>query len=148
MYTDPTSGLQYVGVVGGTSLAAPIFSGIWTLANEFAGTSLGQAAPYIAAAPSPLISDVFPLTGPNNVVGSITNPTGTTAYSPTELSQPLFTTTQFVSSLWDVGQGQYINLSFGTDSSLNVTQGWDNVTGYGTPNLGAALTLLGATAKQ
>ena len=148
VYTDASSGIQYVGVVGGTSLAAPIFSGIWTLANEFAGASLGQAAPYIAAAPSPLIADVLPFTGPDNVVGSITDPAGATAYSPTDLSQPLFTTTQYVSSLWNVGGGEYINLTFGTDTSLNVTQGWDNVTGYGTPNVGAALTALGVIAKQ
>ena len=149
VYTDPASGLQYVSVIGGTSLAAPIFSGIWTLVNEYAGHSLGQAAPYIAAlANTPLIKDVLPLTGPDNLTGSVTDPSGTTLYSATDLAQPLFTTTQFVSTLWDLGEGEYIGLTFGTDTSLNVTQGWDNVTGYGTPNIGAALTALGASAKS
>ncbi len=147
VYTDAKSGGKYVGVIGGTSLAAPIFSGIWTLVNEYYGTSLGQAAPYIAEAPSVFINDILPLVGPDNVTGSITDPTGTTKYSATALSQPLFNTTQFVSSLWDLGGGEYVNLTFGTDSSLNVTQGWDNVTGYGTPNVGAALTAIGASAK-
>jgi subtilase family serine protease len=148
VYTDPDSGGQYVGVIGGTSLAAPIFSGIWTLVNEYSGVSLGQAAPYIAAAPNFMINDVLPLVGPYNVTGTITDPMGTTAYSATDLSQPLFTTTQFVSTLWNIGGGEYLNLTFGTDTSLNVTQGWDNVTGYGTPNVGEALTVLGAGPKQ
>ena len=148
VYTDPDSGEQYVGVIGGTSLAAPIFSGIWTLVNEYFGTSLGQAAPYIAAAPGVFINDVMPIVGPDNVTGSITDPNGTTAYSATDLSQPLFTTTQYVSTLWNIGGGEYLNLTFGTDTSLNVTQGWDNVTGYGTPNVGAALTAIGAALKQ
>ncbi len=147
VYTDPYSGLQYVGVIGGTSLASPIFSGIWTLLDEYTGSPLGQAAPYIAEAPSSFIKDVLPLTGPDNVTGSITDPNGTMAYSATELSQPLFTTTQFVSALWNLGGGEYINLTFGTDTSLNVTEGWDDVTGFGTPTVGAFLTVIGAVAK-
>jgi subtilase family serine protease len=148
VYTDPSSGLQYVGVVGGTSLATPVFSGIWTLANEVAGVSLGQAAPWVAAAAgTPFLTDVVPVTGPANVTGSVTDPQGTTAYSADDLSQPLGTTTQFVSALWNLGDGEYVNITFGTDTSLNVAQGWDPVTGYGTPNLGAALTLLAPYLK-
>ena len=37
-----------------------------------------------------------------------------------------------------------IAIAFGLDSSLTVTKGWDNVTGYGTPN---GLTFLDAVAK-
>jgi subtilase family serine protease len=132
VYTDPYSGGQYVGVVGGTSLAAPIFSGIWSLVNEYIGSSLGQAAPYVAASPSPLITDVLPLPGPDNNTGSITDPTGTTAYSATDLSQPLLNSAPFISTLWNAGGGAYYNLTFGTDTTLTLTQGWDNVTGYGT----------------
>ena len=91
---------------------------------------------------------MYPLPAPDNVTGSITDASGTTTYSSTALSQPLFTTTEYVSSLWNVGEGEYLNLTFGTDTSLNVTQGWDDVTGYGTPNIGAALAALGAIAKQ
>jgi hypothetical protein len=35
-------------------------------------------------------------------------------------------------------------ISFGLDSSLTVTKGWDDVTGYGTPY---GLTFLNAVAK-
>ncbi len=140
VYTDAFSGNQYVGVVGGTSLSAPIFSGIWALVDQFAGYSLGQAAPYIAAAPGFIINDVLPITGPANVTGKITDPMGTTNYSADDLSQPLAGTTQFVSALYNLGEGAYYNLSFGTDTTLLVTQGWDNVTGYGTPNVGAAFS--------
>ena len=147
VYTDPVTGQQLVSVVGGTSLAAPIFSGIWTIIDEYSGGPLGQAAPYVAATVGSFIDDVLPLPGPANVTGSVTDPKGTTNYSATALSQPLFTTTEFVSSLWNAGDGYYYNLSFGTDSSLTVTQGWDNVTGYGTPNLGRALLEVGAKPK-
>ena len=115
--------------------------------NEYVGTSLGQAAPYVAAAPSALISDVLPLAGPDNTTGSITDPSGTTAYSAIELSQPLSSGAPFISTLTNAGGGAYYNITFGTDTSLTLTQGWDNVTGYGTPNIGAALTALGASAK-
>ncbi len=148
VYTDVATGGQYVGVIGGTSLAAPIFSGIWSLVNEYAGMPLGQAAPYIASAPGSIIEDVLPLVGPANTTGTITDPKGTTQYSAAALSQPLDTTTQFVSAIWNLGGGEFINVTFGTDTSLLVTQGWDNVTGFGTPNIGAALVELGATAKK
>lgn len=147
VYTDPYDGNQYVGVIGGTSLAAPIFSGIWSLVNEFTGVSLGQAAPYVAAAPSPLITDVLAIPGPANTTGSITDPNGTTAYSAIALSQPLFNNGPFISTLWNLGFGEFLNLTFGTDTTLTLTQGWDDVTGYGTPNIGAALTAIGAAAK-
>ncbi len=39
--------------IGGTSLATPVFSVMWALLNQAAGSALGQAAPYIAAG-SPL----------------------------------------------------------------------------------------------
>src|SRR5208282_3691377 len=37
--------------IGGTSLASPIFTAFWAIANEKAGHPLGQAAPAIAALP-------------------------------------------------------------------------------------------------
>lgn len=148
VYTDVASGKQMVSTVGGTSLAAPVFSGIWTIADEYFGRPLGQAAPYVAATVGSFITDVVPFTGPANVSGTILDPAGTTTYSATALSQPLATTTEFTSALWNAGAGVFYNITFGTDSSLTVTQGWDNVTGYGTPNIGTALKALNAKPKQ
>ena len=150
VYTSTFDGNQYVGVIGGTSLASPIFSGIWALVNDYSGRSVGQAAPYIAAfAHTPFMEDVLPITGPANVTVSETEAGVTTKFSSIDLSQPLDNTTQYVSALWDdTGNGQYGTITFGTDSSLTVTQGWDNVTGYGTPNIGAGLAAIGAAAKK
>lgn len=41
---------------------------------------------------------------------------------------------KFYSSFWDFGLGAFFNLTFGTDSSLTTSAGWDNVPGMGTPN--------------
>ena len=137
------TGAQGVEVIGGTSLASPIFSAIWAIADQAAGGSLGQAAPYIALLPSPLIRDVVPVTGPANTTAteSVAG-AAATDYSADDLSQPLYTTTDYVSTLWVPEQPVSVNLTFGTDSSLTVTQGWDNVTGWGTPDVGAAVRLL------
>ena len=148
IYTDPTTGKQEVTSIGGTSLAAPIFSGIWTVADEYFGVSLGQAAPYVAATVGSFISDVLPINGPANVTATVTDPSGTTNYSAAELAGPLFSTGQFTSALWNYAPGGVDAITFGTDTSLTITQGWDNVTGYGTPNLGTALLDLGAKPKQ
>ncbi len=142
-YVYDLAGTTYVGTVGGTSLASPLFSGMWAILNQHAGAPLGQAAPYVATTPYPLLTDVLPLSGPASVQAKVTDPSGTTTYSATELFQPLGNTTSFLSAIWDEDTfGDYAGLSFGTDSSLTVTQGWDNVTGYGTPNMGAIFSSL------
>jgi subtilase family serine protease len=146
--TDAYTGEQIVQVYGGTSLASPIFSGMLAVIDEAVGTSIGQAAPYLAKMPGSVIKDVVPVEGPDNVTGTITDSSGTTHYSSDALSQPLYTTTQFASTLWSVGGGEYINLTFGTDTSLMVTQGWDDVTGYGTPAIGALFLEAGVQPKQ
>jgi subtilase family serine protease len=137
-----SSGDQGVAVIGGTSLSSPIFSAMWAIMDQALNTSLGQAAPFVALLPSPLLRDVVPLTGPANTTAVETDPSGTTHYSADALSQPLFTTTEFVSTLWLPEDAVSVNLTFGTDSSLRVTQGWDNVTGWGTPDMGAIFSLL------
>ena len=53
--------------------------------------------------------------------------------------QPLENTTTFLSALYhEIPSDGLPNiwwvLTFGTDSSLATTPGWDNVTGLGTPN--------------
>lgn len=119
---------------GGTSLACPIFSAFWAIANQAAGHALGQAAPKIASLSGTDVLDIVPHSSATNVTGTIYNSSGATFYSaPDLLSADLFTT-QFVSSIWPISSSEDADLSFGTDSSLTITKGWDNVTGFGVPN--------------
>jgi subtilase family serine protease len=123
---------QTVFVIGGTSLACPMFSGLMGIAAQKAGHGLGQAAPLLYNLPAGAVTDVVPFSSPNNVTGVIN---GSTVESADFLAGPLNGTTQYYSALfqssastrWDV-------FTFGTDSSLATTPGWDNVTGVGTPN--------------
>ena len=139
VFTD--NGVQQIEVYGGTSLATPLFSGMWAIVNQVAGTPLGEAAPYMAAAAEAnLLADVLPVAGPDNVTGSINvtaSPyyaTGVTDFTAQTISEPFYGREAFTSTLWNYGGGGYANLTFGTDTSLTVTQGWDDVTGYGTPD--------------
>jgi subtilase family serine protease len=134
-----------VGVIGGTSLACPIFSAIWTLADQEAGKPLGQAAPLIATFPSDAVNDIVPFGSSTNVSGSIEDSNGTTFYSSDTLLAPLDTTTTYYSALWFYEEiPGYVVLSFGTDSSLTAAPGWDNVTGWGVPNGWAFITAAAA----
>lgn len=127
-----------VAVFGGTSLSCPMFSALWAIANQAAGGGpIGQAAPLLYDLPSSAINDVTPpIFSPFNVSGIILNPPNPPQFeSANALAQPLENTKFFLSALynspsstrWDV-------FTFGTDSSLTVNFGWDNVTGLGTPN--------------
>jgi subtilase family serine protease len=144
-------GTQYGEVYGGTSLASPIFTATWAIADQWNGAPLGQAAPAVAKLKSGQITDVAAPASTINkydVTGSITHPTVDTANSaqiftqaenlddePNNLS--LYSQKAFLSAMWTVpgNNGQFVvAVSFGTDSSLTVTSGWDNVTGWGEPN--------------
>jgi subtilase family serine protease len=157
MNADPNTGVEViltpdsipgdavdVAVVGGTSLACPMFSGFWAIANQAftaqGGGALGQAAPILYQLSSNAITDVnvTPADAQLNVTGLILNPpTAPTFESAQFLAQPLenvppfgFVSALFQSSTstrWDV-------FTFGTDSSLTTGPGWDNATGLGTPN--------------
>jgi subtilase family serine protease len=125
-------------VYGGTSLATPMFSALWAIANQEAlagaGTALGQAAPYLYSMPAGTVYDIVPVTSKTNVTGSIQDANGTTKYSAAQLAgNP---TSKFISALWDYFplEDTAVIVSFGTDSSLKTAIGWDNVTGVGTPN--------------
>jgi subtilase family serine protease len=138
-FADPYTGAIIVvggeiGSVGGTSLASPVFSAIWALADQKAGVALGQAGPLIANLPAGSVLDVTPVSSPTNTAGIIFDSGGATYYSSDALLAPLYTTTKYFSSLWNLGDGEYVDLSFGTDTSLTVKAGWDNVTGWGVPN--------------
>jgi subtilase family serine protease len=117
-----------------SSLACPIFSAIWAIAAQAAGKPLGQAAPLVYTLPSPAIIDVVPVNSTTNVTGIMVDSSGENDYSPSALLAPLYTTTGYYSTLWNIGGGEFVDLSFGTDASLTVTPGWDNVTGLGVPN--------------
>ncbi len=123
--------------VGGTSLACPMFSALWAIANEEFAFPLGQAAPYLYSMPKGTITDVVPVTSSTNVSGTIHESSShATHFTAAELVAPLDGTTKFYSVLADypfVADTAYV-ISFGTDSSLVVTPGWDDVTGLGTPN--------------
>lgn len=119
---------------GGTSLATPMFSALWAIANEEAGSPLGQAAPYVYSMPSTTITDVVP-------VGSSTNVTATIEESKTvtdtyNADQVMGVSGTFYSGLWNYPftEDFVIAVSFGTDSGLMTAPGWDDVTGVGTPN--------------
>jgi subtilase family serine protease len=126
---------QAVEVYGGTSLSCPMFSALWAIANQVAGTPLGQAATYVYDLPPGALYDVTDVSSPYNVTGIIFNPPNPPQVETADsLVQPLENTKNYVSALfnsststrWDV-------FTFGTDTSLTTGPGWDNVTGVGTP---------------
>ncbi len=135
---------QYVYLVGGTSLASPLFSGVWAIAAQRAGGNLGNAAPilYWAAANVPgAIRDIVPVTSGANAHGTVFNGIVPTSYSQWDLAQPYQNSEYFWESIIPAGSlgpgSPDLAVTFGTDSSLFTAPGWDNVTGVGTPN-GAA----------
>ena len=142
-------------VWGGTSVACPMFSALWAIANQEAlaggGSELGQAAPYVYSLPAGAVTDIVPVSSKTNVTGSIQDSSGTTAYNASAVlggGAPA----KFVSAIWDYAwlQETALAISFGTDctagptygiitgctasNSLHTKKGWDNVTGVGTPN--------------
>jgi subtilase family serine protease len=124
----------YFSTVGGTSLACPMFSGMWAIANERAGHPLGLAAASVYNLPFGAVTDVIPpFFSPFNVFGFITTTTGTTFESPNALIAP-GNHSPYFSALYNGTSTRWYALSFGTDSSLHTDFGWDNVTGVGTPN--------------
>lgn len=163
---DPFTGVQIVvtnlGVpillpgVGGTSLASPIFTAFWALAQQKAGGALGQAAPLIASLPTGGIQDVLPLQSPTSPIGAILDATALTIYQPKDIFQYegiealnlVGKATGFTSAIYNQSLlpsiPYYYDLAFGLDGSLTVSPGWDNVTGYGTPY---GMTFINAVTK-
>jgi subtilase family serine protease len=140
---DPATGAIIVtegglAVYGGTSLASPVFSAMWSWASEKAGAPLGQAAPLFSKLPVGAINDIAPISSPLDVTGIVIDSNGANFFSPSAIAGPSQSTKGFYSALFDESGsyhlGDYDALIFGTDSSLAVTAGWDNVTGWGNPN--------------
>jgi YVTN family beta-propeller protein len=133
---------QVVIVGGGTSLSCPMFSALWAIANQEAGVPLGQAASYLYQLPPGAITDILPYGSRTNVTGIIhqATPPTTIHYSANDLAGPLGNTKVYYSAMagapasYPGFENFLFALTFGTDSSLTTSVGWDNVTGLGTPN--------------
>ena len=147
-------------VWGGTSVACPMFSALWAIANQESenngGPALGQAASHVYSLPAGAIFDIVPVGSKTNVTASEVDSSGTTAYTAAEvLGGPTPNPpAKFVSAIWDYPSipGTALSISFGTDcavpspsfffdgtpcnavTSLHTKVGWDNVTGVGSPN--------------
>jgi subtilase family serine protease len=140
MISDTVTGTPRWKVIGGTSLATPMFAAVWTLANQAAHESLGQAAPALAKMPDWAIRDVVPIrANRHNTRGQISVAgAAAVSYTPAQLlgldqTQP----SGFVGTLIYAGMKPFAgwnDVGFGADSSLQATRGWDNATGYGVPN--------------
>src|SRR5207245_3217817 len=118
-------GVPSVGVIGGTSLSCPMFSGLMAIAAQKAGHGLGQAAPLVYGLTAG-VRDIVPIST-NDVTGSITTASGTTAYSASDLVGPA-TSSPFYSALYNGTSTRWYVLSFNTDSTLTTGPGCDNVT--------------------
>ena len=145
MLADPFTGVEiiqtingqtFVEVVGGTSVATPMFSGVMAIAaQKNGGAGLGQPAALVYNLPAGAVNDIAPFSSPNNVSGTITTSGGTTNVTADQLAAPLQNTPQYYSALYNSPfSTRWFVLTFGTDSSLVTAPGWDNVTGVGTPN--------------
>ena len=142
-------------VWGGTSLACPMFSALWAIANQEAGAPLGLAAPYMYNRPAGAVMDIVPVGSTHNVTGVIQESASVKVpYSaPLLLGSTASVPGKYVDALWDYApfQSTALVISFGTDCSaqgpsdsfgtlctdataLKTKVGWDNVTGVGTPN--------------
>src|SRR5437660_7052797 len=140
-------------VWGGTSLACPMFSALWAIANQEAGAPLGLAAPYLYSLPAGAVTDIVPVATKHNVTASIReSPTVTVPYNPAQILGGSVTG-KFADAIWDYAPlaDTAVLVSFGMDCSaegpatffgtlctdptrLKTKVGWDNVTGVGTPN--------------
>ena len=142
--------VQVVTVAGGTSVASPVFAGNSAIANQRAGEPIGQVAPLRPGLQGTAIRDVVPLTSqePKMTATLDGKPLDTPDVTPDALAllpegvddieqifvvRPIFSMTIF---------------TYGLDTSLTTTTGWDNMTGYGEPNGDAFLAGLANAAKN
>jgi hypothetical protein len=116
-------------------LSRPLFSAVMAIAAQKAGHGLGQAAGLVYGLPAGAVTDVVPFSSASNVTGTITTAGGMANVTADQLAAPLGNTTTYYSSLYNSPfSTRWFVITFGTDSSLATTPGWDNVTGLGTPN--------------
>jgi subtilase family serine protease len=139
-------------VWGGTSIATPMFSALWAIANQEAGSPLGQAAPYMYSLPAGAVYDIVPVGSKTNIRASVIDASGTTTYSADSVMGSEGPA-DFISAIWDYpylqdtayvisfdadcNQSQFFvayYTSCNTPAALHTKVGWDNVTGVGVPN--------------
>jgi len=135
IYTGDAQGHLYIEVIGGTSVACPMFSGLWAIANQNARHPLGQAAPLLYRLPPGAITDVVNVSSAHNVTGTIHDAGGTDPINSWELAAPLQDLPTFISALYNSPNStRWFVITFGLDSTLRTGPGWDPATGLGTPN--------------
>jgi subtilase family serine protease len=124
---------------GGTGLATPMFSALWAIANQEAGTALGQATPYLYSMPAALTTDIVPYKSADDVTAVVQESSSVSHnYNAAEalaLSDPE-TFGPFYSAIWDDPGGAENSawvLSFGQDYFFKARTGWDEATGLGVP---------------
>jgi subtilase family serine protease len=118
---------------GGTSLATPMFSGLWAMANQEAGEPLGQAlliySPCRRARSSMSCQSVPPPTASIKQSATVTD-----SYNADQVTGSQAAPSIAVREDYFYVQDLPYAVSFGTESSLSTGTGWDDVTGVGTPN--------------
>jgi subtilase family serine protease len=129
--------------LGGTELAAPMFSALWAIANQEAGAALGQAAPYLYSMPADTIKDIVPYTSSTNPVATVSeSSTKVQHFDALRITFGNFGTPgehlygPFYSGTWDypLYSDTILVLTFGADARLRTGPGWDDMTGMGSPN--------------
>lgn len=116
-----------LAVYGGTGLACTMFSALWAIANQEAGSPLGQAAPYLYSMPKGIITDMV-------AINSATNPVSWIYYSNTYGFQWLFGESEAYDAIWN--QSGIVNLTIMGNNLFAGPPGpgWDYITGLGAPN--------------
>ena len=137
IYTADAGGDLGIEVIGGTSVACPMFTALWGIATQRAHHLLGQAAPrlYRISSESEAITDIVSMSSQNNVTGTVQDAGGTNPIRATELAAPLNNQPRFISALYNSPYStRWFVLMFGVDSTLQAGPGWDPATGLGSPN--------------
>jgi subtilase family serine protease len=140
-----TGGAQLlIAEVGGTSLATPIFSAIWAIADQYNGAPLGFAAPAVARLKNGEITDVVDTSdlSVDSLSGTVFDQSGSTFYNTEAIFSgaiPAIAQTNYLAAITPAAQisggiHSAFAVTFGADTSLTVETGWDNVTGFGEPN--------------
>ena len=133
--TGDEQGDQFVGVIGGTSLSCPMFSGLWAVAAQRAGHKLGQAAAYVYGLDDDAVTDVTGRSSRANVAGVINDADGASPIVASDVAGPLQNLPDFYSALYNSPfSTRWFVITFGTDSTLEAGRGYDLATGVGVPN--------------